>query len=75
MRLRRRLFTALTFSLGLPVADRRGGRLSNAAKGCAGSPWGSRGWGLPGRGPWRRRVLEWYRQDEKGPRGNVKRDP
>ena len=39
-------------------AGRRGGRLSNAAKGCAGSPWGSRGWGLPGRGPWRRRVLE-----------------
>ena len=58
VRLRRRLFTAPTFSLGLPVADRRGGRLSNAAKGCAGSPWGSRGWGLPGRGPWRRRVLE-----------------
>ena len=42
VRLRRRLFTAPTFSLGLPVADRRGGRLSNAAKGCAGSPWGSR---------------------------------
>ena len=58
VRLRRRLFTAPTFSLGLPVADRRGGRLSNAAKGCAGSPWGSRGWGITGRGPWRRRVLE-----------------
>ena len=58
VRLRRRLFTAPTFSLGLPVADQRGGRLSNAAEGCAGSPWGSRGWGLPGRGPWRRRVLE-----------------